>query len=137
VSGSASSEAAPWVGLRLTLTLGRKQRKSGSALPNASNQAIVGVSAPSPMPPTSRRQSQQGGGHPFASTAGMHDRDAYDESNAAIPSQAGLQPIAPMNVNGRPGNTAANSQQLGEGDYHGDHKGGNAFLRFISCGCCR
>jgi casein kinase 1 len=67
----------------------------------------------------------------------MHDRDAYDESNAAIPSQAGLQPIAPMNVNGRPGNTAANSQQLGEGDYHGDHKGGNAFLRFISCGCCR
>ncbi|WVN85803.1 uncharacterized protein L203_100954 [Cryptococcus depauperatus CBS 7841] len=65
----------------------RKSGQAGSALPNVSNQAIVGVSAPSPLP-TSRRQSQQ-----------------------AVQSQAGLQPISPMNVNSRGGNTAANSQQ--------------------------
>lgn len=40
-----------------------------------------------------------------------------------------------MNVNSRPGNTAANSQQLGEGDYQHSKSGGNGFLRFISCGC--
>lgn len=114
-----------------------KQRKSatGSALPNVSNQAIVGVSAPSPLP-TSRRQSSQN--HPFANpTGGLHpaDRGVYDPSNVAVPSQAGLQPISPMNVNGRAGNTAANSHQLGEGDYHDERKGGNGFLRFLTCGC--
>lgn len=119
----------------------RKQRKSGqgSALPNASNQAIVGVSAPSPLP-GSRRQSQHGAAsHPFASANAVHgDREAYDESNAAIPSQAGMPPIAPMTVNGRGGNTAANSQQPergGEGDYAPQKKGG--FLSMLMCGCCR
>ena len=103
-----------------------KPRKSGTPLPNASNQAIVGVSAPSPMP-TSRRQSQN---HPFA----HHD---YDDSNAALPSQAGLQPIAPMNVNSRPGGTTANSQQVqGEQDY-GETKKQSGFMRFITCGCFR
>ena len=130
----------------------RKHRKSGqgvaainaSVLPNASNQAIVGVSAPSPLP-ISRRQSAQG--HPFASANAIHtnnnhhthhtaDRDnAYDSSNMAVPSQAGLQPITPMTVNGRPGNTRDNSQRMGEADY--DQKGGNGFLRLVSCGCCR
>ncbi|EIW68878.1 hypothetical protein TREMEDRAFT_71721 [Tremella mesenterica DSM 1558] len=108
-------------------------RKSGSALPNASNQAIVGVSAPSPLP-ASRRQSQQGG-HPFATASGM-DRDGrYESSNVPIESQAGLQPIAPMNVNGRSGNTAAGSQQMGEGDYAPKKQGG--FMRLLTCGCCR
>ncbi|ORY23434.1 kinase-like domain-containing protein [Naematelia encephala] len=115
-----------------------KQRKSaaGSGLPNASNQAIVGVSAPSPLP-TSRRQSSQN--HPFANVNALHpaDRngDSYDPSNVAVQSQAGMQPIAPMTVNGRPGNTAANSQQLGEGDYHQDRKKSGGFLSLITCGC--
>lgn len=114
----------------------RKQRKSqgGSALPNASNQAIINGPAPSPHP-GSRRQSQQGG-HPFANVTSA-DRETYDASNIAVPSQAGMQPIAPMTVNGRPGNTAANSQQMGEGDYAAEGKGGNGFLKMISCGMCR
>ncbi|OCF34667.1 CK1/CK1/CK1-G protein kinase [Kwoniella heveanensis CBS 569] len=132
-NGSQGAQASPL-----------KQRKSaaGSALPNASNQAIVGVSAPSPLP-QSRRQSQQGGGgsHPFASANALHpDRnntDSYDASNVAVPSQAGLQAISPMNVNGRPGNTAANSQQVGEGDYRQENKGGNGFIKFLTCGCFR
>ena len=118
-----------------------KQRKSGptaSAMPNASNQAIVGVSAPSPLP-GSRRQSQQG--HPFASVnaAAAQDRGdaSYDPSTAPIPSQAGMQPITPMTINGRPGNTAANSQQLGEGDFQQEPKRSNGFLRILTCGCCR
>ncbi|ORX36290.1 casein kinase I [Kockovaella imperatae] len=120
-----------------------KQRKSAGQsgpLPNASNQAIVGVSAPSPLP-TSRRQSAQG--HPFASANPAHHdsardggREPYDPSNMAIPSQAGLQPIAPMTVNGQGGNTANSSQRMGEGDYQ-QQKGGNGFMRLISCGCCR
>lgn len=118
----------------------RKARKStgGSALPNASNQAIVNGPAPSPHP-NSRRQSQQGGGHPFANVHNSERDGTYDASNVAVPSQAGMQPIAPMTVNGRGGNTAANSQQLGEGDYgvNGNGKGGNGFLRLISCGMCR
>lgn len=86
--------------------------------------------------PGSRRQSQQGG-HPFANVQNA-ERDGYDASNVAVPSQAGMQPIAPMTVNGRGGNTAANSQQLGEGDYGANgKKGGNGFLRAISCGMCR
>jgi casein kinase 1 len=48
-----------------------------------------------------------------------------------------MQPIAPMTVNGRPGNTAANSQQMGEADYGNEAKGGNGFLKLISCGMCR
>ncbi|WVQ78749.1 hypothetical protein IAT38_000836 [Cryptococcus sp. DSM 104549] len=113
----------------------RKSGGQGSALPNVSNQAIVGVSAPSPLP-TSRRQSQQGG-HPFASANALHgDRNEYDPSNVAVQSQAGLQPISPMNVNGRAGNTAANSQQVGEGDYRQENKG-NGFVRFLTCGCFR
>lgn len=113
-----------------------KPRKSGSALPNVSNQAMVGVSAPSPLP-QSRRQSQQGG-HPFASNKVLpgERNETYDASNIAVQSQAGLQPISPMNVNSRGGNTAANSQQLGEGDYHQENKG-NGFIRFITCGCFR
>lgn len=112
-----------------------KTRKSGtSGLPNASNQAIVGVSAPSPLP-TSRRQSAQG--HPFANG----DRDDYDASNMAVPSQAGLTPIAPMNVNGRSGGgTAANSQsqqvQQGEADF-GEGKKQSGFVRLLTCGCFR
>ncbi|OCF58078.1 CK1/CK1/CK1-G protein kinase [Kwoniella mangroviensis CBS 10435] len=130
-----------------------KQRKSGagSGLPNASNQAIIGVSAPSPLP-QSRRQSQQGNGngntggggsaHPFASANALHpDRnESYDPSNVAIPSQAGLQAISPMHVNSRPGNTAANSQQVGgEGDYGNGRadKGGNGFIKLLTCGCFR
>ena len=119
----------------------RKPRKSGpapSALPNASNQAIVGVSAPSPLP-ASRRQSQQG--HPFATvnTLAPNERsESYDPSNMAIPSQAGMQPIAPMTVNGRAGNTAANSQQVGEADFQTDEgKGSGGLMRLLSCGCCR
>ena len=114
-----------------------KQRKSGvSGLPNASNQAIVGVSAPSPLP-TSRRQSAQGTqGHPFANP----DREDYDASNAAIPSQAGLTPIAPMNVNSRGGGTAANSHsqqvQQGEADF-GEGKKQNGLVRLLTCGCFR
>ncbi|CAD6575988.1 MAG: casein kinase I [Tremellales sp. Tagirdzhanova-0007] len=118
-----------------------KQRKSGqavSALPNASNQAIVGVSAPSPLP-VSRRQSQQG--HPFASVNALAPQDrgeqSYDPSSIAVPSQAGIQPIAPMTVNGRPGNTAANSQQAGEADFQQESKSGGGIMRLLSCGCCR
>lgn len=130
-----------------------KQRKSGvSGLPNASNQAIVGVSAPSPLP-TSRRQSAQG--HPFASgtpgtgtggglgIGGGAGDVAYDASNVAVPSQAGLTPIAPMNINGRSGGgggTTANSQnqqvQQGEADF-GERKKQGGFMRFITCGCFR
>jgi len=113
-----------------------KARKStaNSALPNASNQAIVGVSAPSPLP-TSRRQSAQG--HPFANVHSGNADTSYDASNSAhVQSQSGIQPITPMTVNGRAGNTAANSQQVGEADY-GQQKGGNGFLRFITCGCAR
>lgn len=114
-----------------------KTRKSAanSALPNASNQAIVGVSAPSPLP-TSRRQSAQG--HPFANvhSSERNGDTSYEPSNVPIQSQSGLQPISPMNVNSRPGNTAANSQQVGEGDY-GHKQGGGGFLRFITCGCAR
>ncbi|KAK8861465.1 hypothetical protein IAR55_002285 [Kwoniella newhampshirensis] len=112
----------------------RKSGQAGSALPNASNQAIVGVSAPSPLP-QSRRQSTQG--HPFASANALHTNNSYDQSNVAVPSQAGLQPITPMNVNGRPGNTAANSQQVGETDYRQETKGGNGLVKFLTCGCFR
>ncbi|OXG40837.1 casein kinase 1 [Cryptococcus neoformans Bt15] len=124
-NGSAANQPSP-----------SKPRKSGSALPNVSNQAMVGVSAPSPLP-QSRRQSQQGG-HPFASNKVLpgERNETYDASNIAVQSQAGLQPISPMNVNSRGGNTAANSQQLGEGDYHQENKG-NGFIRFITCGCFR
>jgi casein kinase 1 len=113
-----------------------KARKSvaGSGLPNASNQAIVGVSAPSPLP-NSRRQSGQG--HPFANVhPADRNIDSYDPSTAPIPSQNGLQPITPMTVNSRPGNTANNSQQQVDGEY-GHKKGGNGFLKFITCGCAR
>lgn len=104
----------------------RAARKSGSALPNASNQAIVGVSAPSHQ--NSRRQSQQGA-HPFASGGAN-----YDSTNSGA--NKGAQPIAPMNVNSRPGNTTGNSQQMaGEADYNGNRSGG--CLGFLTCRSCR
>lgn len=106
----------------------RNARKSASALPNASNQAIVGVSAPSHQ--NSRRQSQQGG-HPFSSGPAMGSGyDGYDANNSG---GKGAQPISPMNVNSRPGNTAGNSQQMqGEADYNNRSGGCLGFLR-----CCR
>ena len=65
----------------------------------------------------------------------MHERDIYDSS--AMQTSAGIQPITPMTINGRGGNTAANSQQVGgEGDYAPEKKQGG-FMRFLSCGCCR
>ncbi|KAL1409557.1 Palmitoylated plasma membrane-bound casein kinase [Vanrija albida] len=108
----------------------RGARRSQSALPNASNQAIVGVSAPSHQ--NSRRQSQQG--HPFASAnAAQPGHEGYDATNAQ--GNKGAQPISPMNVNSRPGGTTGNSQQVGEGDYVPEHRGG--FLSFITCRSCR
>jgi casein kinase 1 len=113
-----------------------KARKStaNSALPNASNQAIVGVSAPTPMA-NSRRQSGQG--HPFANVhpSDRNGDNSYDPSNVPVQSQQGLQPIAPMTLNSRPGNNGNSSQQV-DGEY-GHQKGGNGFLRFITCGCAR
>ncbi|RSH84416.1 casein kinase I [Apiotrichum porosum] len=110
----------------------RGGRKSGSALPNASNQAIVGVSAPSHQ--NSRRQSQQGG-HPFASGNAMTG-GGYDNYDANHGPNKGAQAISPMNVNSRPGGTAGNSQQIGgEGDYMPEHR--NGFLAFLTCRSCR
>lgn len=108
----------------------RGARKSGSQLPNASNQAIVNVAAPSHQ--NSRRQSQQGG-HPFASANAMGSGyDGYDTANPA--GNKGAQAISPMNVNSRPGGTTGNSQQHGEGDYT-EQRGG--FMNFITCRSCR
>jgi casein kinase 1 len=104
----------------------RVGRKSGSALPNASNQAIVGVSAPSHQ--NSRRQSQQGA-HPFASTGGAYE--TYDNSGA----NKGAQAISPMNVNSRPGGTTGNSQQMvGEADYADNNRSGGCLGMFSCCG---
>ncbi|KAK4684727.1 hypothetical protein P7C73_g5443, partial [Tremellales sp. Uapishka_1] len=106
-----------------------KTRKSqgASVLPNASNQAIVGVAAPSPLP-QSRRQSAQGTtGHPFATSTPHNDRtDPIFDNQPAM--------VAPMNVNGRPGHTTENSQQQasGEGDYQQEKKG-NGCLNIFLC----
>lgn len=59
----------------------------------------------------------------------------------AVPSQAGLTPIAPMNINGRSGGggTAANSNQQpqqGEADF-GEGKKQNGLVRLLTCGCFR
>ena len=109
----------------------RKSTGQGSALPNASNQAIVGVSAPSPLP-NSRRQSSQG--HPFANvqSSGAERHGDYDPSTVPIQSQAGLQPISPMNVNNS--RTGASAQAA---DEYAHNKSSGGFMRFITCGCCR
>lgn len=106
----------------------RGGKRTGSQLPTASNQAIVNVGAPSN--PNSRHPSHQGAAHPFASGNTM-EYDGYDSSNRA---GKPAQPITPMNVNSRPGGTAGNSQQYGEGDYR-ERKGG--FMAFLTCRVCR
>lgn len=83
----------------------------------------------------------------------FHSTAEYEASNQPIASQAGLQPISPMNVsNSGAGRTAAggdDSQQrqqqqqpmqvgngaVGNGD--GDHprRGGNRFLDLLLCRC--
>lgn len=110
----------------------RGARKSASQQPNASNQAIVNVAAPSHQ--NSRHHSQQGA-HPFASTNAMGGSayDNYDPSNPAA--NKGAQPITPMNVNSRPSGAPGNSQQHGDGDYRENRGGG--FLSFITCRACR
>lgn len=102
----------------------RGTRKSGSALPNASNQAIVGVSAPSGT-------RQHSSSHPFASTNQNNPGfDGYDAQNAT--GNKAAQPISPMNVNNsRPG---APGQQH-DGDYVPERRGG--FMNFLMCRGCR
>lgn len=109
----------------------RGARKSASQQPNASNQAIVNVAAPSHQ--NSRHHSQQGA-HPFAANAmGGSGYDGYDSANPA--GNKGAQPISPMNVNSRPGGAPGASQQHPDGDYHHENRGG--FLSFITCRACR
>ncbi|GMK58257.1 hypothetical protein CspeluHIS016_0502890 [Cutaneotrichosporon spelunceum] len=106
----------------------RVARKSASQQPNASNQAIVNVAAPSHQ--NSRHHSQQGG-HPFAANAMNSGDYGYDSTN---PGGKGAQPISPMNVNSRPSGTQGNSQQHADPEYR-ENRGG--FLSFITCRACR
>lgn len=88
-----------------------KTRKSAAlqSQPNVSNQAIVGVNATSAAP--SRRQSAHQQGHPFASSGGLQSpsdprleptynrNNEYDPSAKALPSQAGIPAMSPVNGN--------------------------------------
>ncbi|KAI5450711.1 Palmitoylated plasma membrane-bound casein kinase [Naganishia albida] len=92
-----------------------KVRKSATAIntaqANPSNQAIIGVSAPSPAPGSRRQSAQQGGSHPFAAGLGTQQasesRDQpysrqngeYDPSGVTLQSGA----IMPPTNNGRSG----------------------------------
>lgn len=140
-----------------------KQRKSAIGLQsqaNPSNQAIIGVAAPSPIA-GSRRQSAQAAAHPFANQPGQpqqaseHRMDqaygrndaTYDPSNVAVPSQAGLPPISPIGATNRGGPQASQQMQIGNGngmsagqagengEFAEERRGGNKFLNFFMCRC--
>jgi casein kinase 1 len=74
------------------------------------------------------------------------ENGGFEPSNAAIPSQAGMPPMSPMNPNGRTGQQASQQLQIGNGNgvsagqvEHGDfaeeRRGGNKFLNFFLCRC--
>ncbi|GHJ85385.1 hypothetical protein NliqN6_1787 [Naganishia liquefaciens] len=119
-----------------------KVRKSATALntaqANPSNQAIVGVSAPSPAPGSRRQSAQQGGSHPFAAGLGaQQSSDArldppyqrtndYDPSGVTVPSQAGVPPMhngrshVATPISDQPQNRSSNPQQqmhVGNSEY--------------------
>ncbi|KAH8090609.1 kinase-like domain-containing protein [Filobasidium floriforme] len=133
---------------------------------NASNQAIVGVNAATSAAPPSRRQSAHQG-HPFAASGGQPPSDSrmepvyprhnneYDPSAQAVPSQAGINPISPVNGTQRTGtptmpmdsrmsqqqpmqfsNSNGGQQAIGVGNGNGEFEEPrrNKFLDIL---CCR